>query len=188
MGPGLVARVQRLLMSPASEWSVIDAEPANVPAIYQGYVGPLVIVSAIAGMIGAYLLVGAFFRPAIGGLLVSTLISIVLTMVGIYVFAIIIDALAPTFGAQKNMGQAFKVAAYSPTASWVGGIFMIIPVLGWIIALVGAVYSIYLLFVGLPKLMKPNPGQGVPYTVVAIVAMIILYVIIIYITAAARVF
>jgi hypothetical protein len=188
MGPGLVARVQRLLMSPASEWAVIDAEPADVPAIYKNYVAPLVIVSSLAAMIGTYLLFSAFLRPALGGLLVSLLINIILTMVGIYVFAIIIDALAPTFGAQKNMGQAFKVAAYSPTASWIGSIFMIIPVLGWIIALIGAIYSLYLLFLGLPRLMKPNPGQGVPYTVVAIVAMIIIYVVIGYIAAAARVF
>ena len=83
----------------------------------------------------------------------------------------------PNFGANKNFNQALKVAAYTPTASWVAGVFMIIPLLG-ILALVGSIFSLYLLFVGLPKLMKPAADKGTTYTIVAIVVAIVAGIII----------
>ena len=66
----------------------------------------------------------------------------------------IINALAPTFGGQKDSVQALKTAAYAATAAWVGGVAQLIPWLGWLIGLAAAVYSIYLLFLGLPHTMK----------------------------------
>jgi hypothetical protein len=85
--------------------------------------------------------------------------------------ALIINALAPQFGAKQDMGQAFKVAAYTPTASWVGSLFVILPML-WFMALIGGLYSLYLLFVGLPKLMKPAADKAMIYTLAVIGCMI----------------
>ena len=51
----------------------------------------------------------------------------------VYVMALIIDILAPSFSGQKNMDQAFKVAAYYATPAWVAGIFSFIPALGGLI-------------------------------------------------------
>ena len=42
----IAARARRLLISPASEWSVIDGETATMGDIYRGYVLPLVVFSA----------------------------------------------------------------------------------------------------------------------------------------------
>jgi len=84
----------------------------------------------------------------------------------------VINALAPTFGATADMGQAFKLAAYAPTAAWIGAIFNIVPVLGQIIAIAAAFYSLYLLYVGLPKLMRPPEDKVVVYTLSIIGVMI----------------
>jgi hypothetical protein len=93
------------------------------------------------------------------------------------VLALIIDALAPSFGAQKNFMQALKVAAFSPTAAWLAGVFSIIPSLGIIGALL-SLYSLYLLYVGLPTLMKPPADKAVPYLAVVIIATIVIFVVI----------
>jgi len=90
----------------------------------------------------------------------------------VFVLALIIDALAPTFGGQKNPIQALKVAAYSATAAWVAGIFGLIPALGFL-GLLG-LYSLYLLFLGLPILMKAPEDKAMGYTLVVIVAAIVL--------------
>jgi hypothetical protein len=92
--------------------------------------------------------------------------------------AFIIDALAPTFGGQKSSQQAFKVAAYSYTAAWVAGIFQIIPILGSLLAFLGALYSIYLLYLGLPRLMKSPEDKSVAYTLVVVVCAIVVSVVI----------
>lgn len=189
MGKDLIGRVQRLLLSPASEWDAIDKETSDMAAIYKNYVGPLVIASAVAGMIGMIVFgVGFGFgininiRMSPFTALTNAVVTIVLSLAMVYILALIIDALAPTFGAQKNFGQAFKVAAYAPTAGWVGGLLQIIPALGIIGALFG-LYSLYLLFVGLPKLMKPAADKGAIYTVAVIVCAIVLAIVVRALTA-----
>jgi hypothetical protein len=107
---------------------------------------------------------------------VQLILSYVLSLASVYVLALIIDALAPNFGGQKNFMQAFKVAAFAPTASWLAGIFYIIPVLS-ILALVG-LYSLYLLYTGLPRLMKTPDDKAVPYTVVVIIVAIVLAIVV----------
>lgn len=166
----LIARVQRLLLSPTTEWDMIAGEAADVQKIYMNYVGPLIIASSIATAV-AYTVVGFGFGSAIQVLLTQ----IVLGLLGVYVVAFVINALAPTFGATPDMGQAFKLSAYAPTAAWVGGIFAIVPMLGGVVAIAGALYSLYLFYVGLPKMMRPPQDKVIVYTLAIIGVMIVIY-------------
>ena len=86
----------------------------------------------------------------------------------------IINALAPTFGGQKDSVQALKTAAYAVTAAWVGGVAQLIPWLGWLIMLAGAIYSVYLLYLGLPHTMKAPADKAAGYTAVTIIVAIVL--------------
>jgi hypothetical protein len=167
MNQDLIGRVRRLLMSPATEWDVIDREPSDMAAIYKSYVLPLIVFMAVCQGIGALFLGGGFFWVLRG-----ILLTILLGSAGIYLLALVINALATTFGAQKNFGQAFKVAAYTPTASWVASVFYVIPMLG-IVAMLAGLFSFYLLFVGLPKLMRCPGDQAFLYTGTVIACLIV---------------
>ena len=177
----LVDRVKRILLSPRTEWEVIDAEQTTPAALYTGYIAPLAAIGPIAQLIGSTVfgiplpLMGTY-RVPLGSALTGAIIGYVLTLVGTYVLALIIDALAPTFSGQRNQIQALKVAAYSSTAAWLAGIFALIPLLGFL-GLVG-LYSLYLLYLGLPVLMKTPREKALPYTAVVILAAIVLFVII----------
>jgi hypothetical protein len=116
------------------------------------------------------------YRPPVGTVLSSALVTYLLTLGGVYVLALIIDALAPNFGGTQNQGQALKVAAYSSTASWVAGIFGLVPILGWLGIL--GLYSLYLLYLGLPVLMKAPEEKAMGYTGVVIIAAIVLFLVI----------
>lgn len=166
----ILGRVQRLLLSPATEWAAINGEPSDMGSIYKNYVLPLVAFSALAGAIGSMML-GVSLAIVLRGLLFAVIVG----AAGVYLFALIIDALAPTFGGQKNAGQAFKVAAYAPTATWVASIFNIIPVLS-ILSILG-LYSLYLLYVGLPELMKCPKEKALVYTIVIFACAIVLAVV-----------
>jgi hypothetical protein len=74
------------------------------------------------------------------------------------------------------------VVAYASTAAWVGGIFGLIPALG-IIGVLAGLYSLYLLYLGLPVLMKSPPDKALPYTAVVILAAIVLFMLIGYVTS-----
>ncbi len=181
----LMERAKNILFQPKQEWPVIDAEPASVGGLYTGYVIPLAAIGPVASLIGWSVLgmrmpfVGAIKIPISYGLRMAV-VQYVGALVGTFVLALIIDALAPTFGGQKNRIQALKVAAYSATAVWVAGIFAIIPALA-ILGILG-LYSLYLLYLGLPTLMKAPPEKAMVYTVVVIVCAIVLAIILSVIT------
>jgi hypothetical protein len=174
----LVDRVKNILLTPRTEWEVIDAEPTTVADLYKGYIMPLAAIGPVAQAIGSTVFghtipfLGSYRTP-IGTAIGGAIVSYVLTLVGVFVLALIIDALAPTFDGTKNQIQALKVAAYSSTASWVAGIFGLIPALGLLMIL--AVYSLYLLYLGLPVLMKSPKEKALGYTVVIILAWIVMF-------------
>jgi hypothetical protein len=174
----LVDRVKNILLTPRTEWEVIDAEPTTVADLYKGYIIPLAAIGPVAQAIGSsafgYTLpfVGSYRTP-VGAAITGAIVSYVLTLVGVYVLALIIDALAPTFNGTRNQIQALKVAAYSYTASWVVGIFALIPGLRFLMIL--GVYSLYLLYLGLPVLTKSPKEKALGYTVVVIIAGIVLF-------------
>jgi hypothetical protein len=104
---------------------------------------------------------------------VTGVISYLLALLSVFVIALVVDALAPTFNAQKDRVQALKTVAYSFTAGWVASIIGVVPGLGIISALVGLGYGIYLINMGLPFTMKCPPEKSVGYTVVSIIVAIV---------------
>lgn len=176
----LMDRVKGILLAPSKEWPVIEAETATTASIYSGYIVPLAAIPAIAGFIGMSIFgvaaLGVSIRVPIGTGIAGAVVRYVLSLVAVYVLALIIDALAPTFGGTKNMTQALKVAAYSSTAAWVAGIFMILPAIS-ILGILG-LYSLYLLYLGLPALMKAPQDKAMGYTVVVIICAVVLFFIV----------
>jgi hypothetical protein len=183
----LLDRVKNILLTPKTEWEVIDAEPTTVADLYKGYIIPLAAIGPVANAIGSSVFglrvpfLGTYRTP-IGSAVVQAVVTYILTLVAVYVLSLIIDALAPTFDGTKSQIQGLKVAAYSYTASWVVGIFMLIPALSFLGIL--GIYSLYLLFLGLPVLMKAPKEKALGYTVVVILAAIVLFILIGVVAAA----
>ena len=172
----IIERAKKLILSPKAEWAVIDGETHTVQGLFTEYVMILAAIPAVAAFIG-YSLVGMSgfgisYRVPIGAGIAHMVLSYLLTVGSVYLLALVVDALAPTFGTQKNFPQALKLAAFAPTAAWVAGIFSIVPALA-ILGLLGSLYSLYLLFVGLPMLMKVPEDKVVPYFVVLIIVFIV---------------
>jgi hypothetical protein len=176
----LVDRAQRILRSPRTEWEVIDNEPTTPAQLFTGYAMPLAAIGPIAQIIG-YSVFGVsvpfagHYRVPIGSAITSALVTYVLALAGTYVLGLIIDALAPTFSGQRSQIQALKVAVYSSTASWLAAIFHLIP--GLRVLTILGLYSLYLLYLGLPVLMKSPRDKAVGYTAVVIVAAIVLFMV-----------
>lgn len=174
----LIERIKAILMTPKTEWPVIAGEPTSVADLYKNYIALVAAIPVIAGFIkGSLIGYGGFgftFRTPIGMGITSAIVGYVLSLALVYVMALVIDALAPTFGGQKNQLQALKAAAYSWTASWIAGIGVIVPWLGWLIALAGLAYAIYLLYLGLPETMKCPQEKAGGYTAVSIIIGIVL--------------
>lgn len=170
----IVERVKNILLQPKTEWPVIEPEQTSTQALYTGYIMPLAAIGPIAMLVGLSV-VGV--QMPFSSLLSQMLVSYVLGLAGVYVLALVINTLAPTFGGTSNLTQALKVAAYGATAAWVGGAFHLLPSFG-ILGLLAALYTLYLLYLGLPVLMKSPPERSLGYTVSVVIAAIVLFVVI----------
>ena len=176
----LVQRAKNIIVSPRTEWHVIASETTSTGELIASYALPLIVIDAIAGFIGASI-VGSAVAMLGGGVilpfataLVGACVHVVVAVIGIFILSIIINALAPTFGGQPSNTQALKLVVYSYTAAWVAAIANVVPILGNLVAFIGALYSLYLFYLGLPVLMK-NPGdKSVIYTIVIVIAVIVL--------------
>jgi len=109
--------------------------------------------------------------PIVSGL-VNMVAGYVLSLAMVFGLALVVDALAPTFGGTKSPINALKLVAYGSTAGFVGGIFSVLPALS-ALGLLAGLYSIYLVYIGLPVLMKCPPEKAVAYTAVVMVCAIV---------------
>jgi len=163
----LIDRVKNILLSPQTEWPVIAAEPATTQSIYTGYVmilaaiGPLAIL--LRGLAGGFL-------GAVAVAIASYIIALAIT----FVLALIVDALAPSFGGTKDFVASLKLTAYSYTAAWIAGIFQLLPFIGGIIGLLAAIYAFYTFYLGAPVLKKCAPDKAVGFTIVVVICGLVL--------------
>ena len=166
-------RVKNILMQPQREWQVIAREPASVGELYLSYVAPLAAIGPLASVVGLSVIgygspVTARYRVALGSSVLQALVTYVSSLIGVYVLALVIDRLTPMFSGWEDDLQAFKLAAYSSTAAWVAGVFRLIPALDVLVLL--GLYSLYLLYLGVPVLMRVPERNVVGYTATVIIA------------------
>ena len=167
----LVDRVKGILLSPKEEWPKIAGETETVPSLYTSYIMILAAIGPIAMMIRSMFF--GFF-----GSVVTAIVTYILTLASTYILALIVDALAPTFGGEKNFIQSLKLAAYASTAVWVSGILHLLGWLAGILMLLAALYSLYTFYLGITVMKKCPQDKAIPYTLVVIVCEIVLFAII----------
>ena len=184
----LQTRVVNILTKPADEWRVIASEPATVEGLMRTYAAPLAAIPAIGIFIG-YTIVGVAV-PLLGTIrygivrgFVSACLAFVMALVGVWINAIVVEKLAPTFQSRGDTTQALKLVVYAMTPVWLAGILNLVPLLG-ILGIVAGLYAIYLLYLGLPVLMGTPPDKVIPYMVVSALVIIVVSVVLGSIAAA----
>lgn len=182
---GMIARIKALLLTPKDEWARIAAEPMTPMGIMTKWVVPLAAIGPLAGLI-AMLSTGATINgiPLLTAppqfLIANFLLTWVFAILCTWVLGQVIDALAPSFGGQKDSVAALKVAAFGSTAGFLSGIFQIHPMLT-MLGIVG-LYTYYLIYVGLPVLMKSDGEKTIVYMIATFVISVVLLVIAGYLT------
>jgi hypothetical protein len=175
-------RVKAILFTPETEWPAIEQEPGTPAYLFSNYVVYLAAIPPLASFIGTSIIgvpvpsIGTVRVPLFAGLL-SAVIAYVLSFAVVYVVAIIIDQLAPRFGGVKDFGNALRVTVYSFTPYWVGGVFSLFSAMRFVGTVV-AFFGIYLMWLGLPRLMKVPPDKAFVYVAATVVcAVAIMFVV-----------
>ncbi len=176
-------RTRNMLLTPKTEWAVIAEEEPAATTIFFSYAFPLILASAAAGFIGhTFIWHDAYdfnWREGINETAALTwglyfgIQTVVISALGVWLTAIVVNALAEKFGSEKNMGRSMQLIAYAMTPVWIGGLVRIYPPIG-IIGLLFGLYGLYLLYLGLPFVMKTPSDKVVPFTIISIVILLVI--------------
>jgi len=183
----LIERVKKILLSPKEEWVVISQETTTVTQLCTGYLLLLALIPAIAnfvkfGLIGYSIPFGGHVGGSIELGIRYAVMQYIIYVLGAFVSAFIIDALATSFGSQKNFTKAMQLVVYSYTAMMIATVFTMIPGLS-VLSIVG-LYGLYLLYLGLTPMMQTPEDKVVGYFVVSLLVIIVISVILTFVLSA----
>jgi hypothetical protein len=163
------ARAIAMLTDPSREWGEIDRESGDAAYILSRYVVLLALVPAVFSFVGVYLIgvvvpgTGLVRAPLFDAVF-GAIFGYVMACVTVLLLGIVIYLLAPLFGGGRSFDAAFKLAVYSFTPVWLAGVFLILPGLRFLV--LTGFYGIYLLWLGLPQLIKVPAQRALGFALV----------------------
>lgn len=173
----ILSRAWDLLRQPKKEWEQIKGEETTIPNILIGYVAPLAAIPPVAGLIGLLIFDPIAVGP-IGDALVGVVVTWIVTVALVFLLGVLINTLADQFDGDRDDIGAQKIAAYSITPAFLSGLFSLWPPLWWV-ALFALAAMVYIMYRGLPILMKAPEDRALSYaatvTIAAAVAFIVVF-------------
>jgi hypothetical protein len=163
----LVERAKDIVLRPRTEWSAVDRETSEIGDLFANYVAVLAAIPAICALIRR-VLVGVPLMTALG----NAIAAYVLSFLTVYVMALIVDQLAPRFAGRSDFENALKLIIYSATPIWLSGVFLLIPGLGFLLVF-GILDAVYLLWLGIPLLMRSPHHRAAGYMGVIVLCLIV---------------
>jgi hypothetical protein len=168
----LVERARNILFNPKTEWNTIAGESATVGSLLAGYVAPLSLIPVLAiiinGLFGSGL--GLFSLRYVIILAIGSFVKSVLVYI---IAAYIVDLLAVNFKSERNINRSAQLVAYASTGYWVSAILGVVPFLGWLAAIAGISYAVFLTYLGVGSLKKTPEDQRIVYVVICVVLVLV---------------
>jgi len=167
----LVNQTINLMKNPKGTLLKLRDEPATMKDIII-----YLAIMALPTFLGVLLGYGFFWYGGFGNFLgyafAMAIITYILSIVGIIVFGFILNALAGNFKSKPDKMRAMKLVSYAATPWLLLGIVNIYPVIS-LIALLGGIYGLYILFLGIPIFMETPKEQEMPYFIVGLIIFLV---------------
>jgi len=176
----ILLRAQQIILKPTETWRTIKNEAHSVQELIINYAAPLALIPAVATLIrltifGIRIPAGQVARAPFMDAFIGSLLGYVAQLLFLLAGAWIIYYLAAYFNARSDYNSAFKITVYSSTPVWLLGIFLILP--GLEALQIFGLYSIYLTYQGLLNLLETPPEKVLWYTVLIIIATVMINLI-----------
>ncbi len=156
-----------LFVHPREEWETIRTDSPTIFEMYYGHVAVLSLIPAICGYIGAAMIGWEtpsgevkFVTPEAAMVLAA--VSYFALWIDVFIIGYFIHWMANTYGTEVTLRQGVKLAAYTATPMFFGGLMGLFPSL-WVFMIAGPMfvgYSIYLLYLGVPIVMQISQERG----------------------------
>ena len=171
------SRAKAILVDPTAEWTAIEQEAGDPAYVLSHYVVLLALVPAIFSFIGVCVIGvvvpggSGIVRASLFDGLFGAIFGYMMACVTVLALGLLINLAAPLFGGRRSFDSAFKLAVYSFTPVWLAGIFLLLPGLRFLT--LSGCYGAYILWLGLPRLMKVPEEKSQNFAVAIVVCTFI---------------
>lgn len=182
----LINLAKQFILEPKTAWEKVKDETNTAKQHLTSYVLPLSLIPALATFIGYGLIGYSVFGIRVHSTewaISQGIISILTTLLGVYISGYVIHKLAANFQAEVNLDKAIKLVGYAYTAMLVGGIFNIYAPLA-ILGFIAGLYSLYVLYIGFKPMTNVSEEKSMSYFIVSILVIIGVYIVLGIILAA----
>ncbi len=170
-------RAINIMFRPKTEWEAVAAEKPRVPVLIFGYSLFFAIIPVTSLILGYGLFgrdISVTWDNSFGIGFLQAFIFILAAFTAIIVGAVVINALAPAFGTEKNFGRAMQLTTYSFTPVFFAGVLFFFPFLSVLANLTG-LYGVFVLLIGLPIVMKTPSNNQIGYFFTSIGVLSVIY-------------
>jgi len=156
-----------ILTHPDREWESIRSDQESTTKLYLGHVLVLALVPALSAyfgttQVGWQIGEGEVVKLTQNSAAQLCILFYAAMLCGIFLIGKFIDFFSLTYGADESEHNGIVLASYTATPLFLVGIIAVYPVL-WVNMIAGVIaicWSVYLLFEGLPILMKIPEERG----------------------------
>ena len=156
-----------LFSHPREEWESIRDEPCTITKCYLKHILILAAIPAVSAYIGAVQVgwsVGGedTVRLTSASALPMAVVFYGAMLVAVFVVGRLIFWMSQTYGAETTLAQSVVLAAYTGTPLFLVGVVALYPMpwLNMLFVILALFYTIYLLYTGVPVVMKINRERG----------------------------
>lgn len=172
-----------LLTNPDREWEAIRKESESVTRLYTGHVLILALIPALAGFFGTTQVGwqigdGPITRLSTSSALSLSVLFYAAMLAGIFILGKFIDFFAATYNAEDRIPRGITMAAYTATPMFLIGVIAAYPNIwvNMIAGLIAIAYAVYLLYEGLPILMKIPAERGFMFSTAVLTVGLVMFV------------
>ncbi len=167
----ILNHVWGLFSQPQKEWEEIRDEPCTVTMCYVRHVLILAAIPAVSAYIGAVQVgwstgVGETIRLTPGSALPIAIAFYLAMLAAVYIVGRLIHWMSQTYGAETTLAQSVVLVTYTGTPLFLVGIVALYPMpwLNMLFGIVALLYTVYLLYMGVPVVMRISKEQGLLFS------------------------
>ncbi len=163
----ILNHVWGLFSHPQKEWEAIRDDPCTVIGCYLRHVLIVAAVPAVSAYIGAVQVgwsfgVGEPVKLTPESALPIAVLFYLAMLAAVFLIGKLIHWMSQTSGADTTLDQSVLLAAYTGTPLFLIGIVALYPIpwLNMLFGIAALFYTVYLLYTGVPVVMKVTKEQG----------------------------
>ncbi len=157
-----------LFSHPDQEWESIRKEPNTLSRHYMAHTIVLAAIPAVCGYLGSTQVgwtVGSspeVYKLTTASALQLSILFYLAMITGVLILGKFIDFLSVTYEEEDHTPRGVALASYTTTPLFIVGLIALFPVLwlNMLVVMIAVAYSVYLLYEGIPILMKIPPEKG----------------------------